>query len=99
MDEYKVYLKKSAAKEIELLPKKDIARLLARIDALRHDPRPHGSERLAGMELYRVRQGCYRIVYSIEDSILTVWVVKVGLHPTRAAHGFVAEAAADVLMK
>lgn len=78
MGEYKIYFKTSAAKEIELLPKKEIARLLERIDALRHNPRPHGSEKLAGMELYRVRQGCYRIVYSIEDSILTVWVVKVG---------------------
>ena len=79
MGEYKIYFKTSAAKEIELLPKKEIARLLERIDSLRHDPRPHGSEKLAGMELYRVRQGCYRIVYSTEDSILTVWVVKVVL--------------------
>ena len=78
MDEYKIYFKTSAAKEIELLPKKEIARLLERIDALRHDPRPHGSEKLAGMELYRVRQGSYRIMYSVEDSILTVCVVKVG---------------------
>ena len=72
MDEYKIYFKTSAAREIEHLPKKEIARLLERIDALRHDPRPHRSEKLAGMELYRIRQGCYRIVYSIEDSILTV---------------------------
>ncbi len=78
MDEYRVFLKKSAAREIELLPKKDIGRILERIDALRHNPRPQGSEKLAGVELYRVRQGSYRIVYSIEDRILTVWIVKVG---------------------
>jgi len=78
MDEYKIYLKKSAAKEIELLPKKDIARILERIEALQHNPRPKGNEKLAGVELYRVRQGCYRILYSIEDRILTVWIVKVG---------------------
>ena len=30
------------------------------------------------MELYQIRQGSYRIVYTIEDEVLTVWVVKVG---------------------
>jgi mRNA interferase RelE/StbE len=42
------------------------------------DPRPAGSEKPTSQERYRVRQGDYRIVYSIEDTVLTVWVVKVG---------------------
>lgn len=78
MAEYKVFIKKSAAKEIESLPKKELVRVLERIYALRNDPRPLGCEKLCDSELYRIRQGCYRIVYSIEDEVLTVWVVKVG---------------------
>ena len=78
MAEYKVFIKRSAAKEIEPLPRKELIKVLERIDSLRQDPRPHGCEKLADLELYRIRQGCYRIVYSIEDEVLTVWVVKVG---------------------
>ena len=42
------------------------------------DPRPPGHETPTGQDRYRVRQGRYRIVYSIQDKDLTVWVVKVG---------------------
>jgi mRNA interferase RelE/StbE len=78
MGRYSVLIKKSAGREIEELPKADLVKVLARIEALADDPRPPGSEKLAGLELYRVRQGQYRIIYSIEDDVLTVWVVKVG---------------------
>ena len=78
MARYSILIKKSAAKELEELPKKDLVKVLVRIEGLADDPRPPGAEKLAGLELYRVRQGSYRIVYSIEDRVLTVWVVKVG---------------------
>lgn len=45
---------------------------------LGEDPRPAGAEKLAGVELWRIRQGNCRIVYSIEKDTLTVWIVKVG---------------------
>ena len=51
-------------------------RILARIDALRDDPRPPGSEKLSGQERYRVRQGDYRIVYAVLDAELIVEIVK-----------------------
>ncbi|MDQ3207136.1 MAG: type II toxin-antitoxin system RelE/ParE family toxin [Gemmatimonadota bacterium] len=41
-------------------------------------PRPHGYEKLSGQEHYRVRQGDYRVVYSVDDETRTVLVVKVG---------------------
>jgi mRNA interferase RelE/StbE len=78
MRKYSIFIKKSATKELEGLPKRDLVKVLARIETLADDPRPTGAEKLAGLELYRVRQGSYRIVYSIEDRVLTVWVVKVG---------------------
>ena len=75
---YSIELKKSAAREIEDLPLADRRRVVERIGRLVDDPRPRGCEKLAGDERYRVRQGDYRIVYSIEDALLVVWVVKVG---------------------
>ena len=78
MAAYSVLIKKSAARELEELPKKELTRIIERIGALGENPRPPGCEKLAGLELYRIRQGRYRIVYSVEDDVLTVWVVKVG---------------------
>jgi mRNA interferase RelE/StbE len=76
---YKLLIKPSAAKEIESAPKKDRLRIIKRIRDLSSDPRPPGCEKLSGQDgKYRVRQGTYRIVYSISDASLVVCVVKVG---------------------
>lgn len=75
---YKIFFKRSVEKDFNNIPKKDLARILDRIEGLAEDPRPAGSEKLTGQERYRVRQGLYRIVYSIQEDELTVWVVKVG---------------------
>ena len=78
MAAYKIFFKRSVEKDFKSIPKKDLKRILDRIEMLSEDPRPAGSEKLTGQERYRVRQGLYRIVYSIQDNELTVWVVKVG---------------------
>ena len=77
MESYRVLIKPSAAKELEAIPKKDRARLAAKIATLAGNPRPPGSEKLSAQEEYRVRQGRYRVVYSISDAEKTVLVVKV----------------------
>ena len=78
MESYKVYFRKSAAKELEKLPKAALRKIIKKIERLSDEPRPAGCEKLSGQELYRVRQGDYRIVYSIQDNELTIWVIKVG---------------------
>ena len=79
MEKYKVSIKRSAVKEIEAIPqKKERQRIIRRIGQLASDPRPPGSKKLSGHDKYRIRQGAYRIVYSIEDKELIVVVVKVG---------------------
>ena len=79
MEKYKVSIKRSAVKEIEAIPqKKKRQRIIRRIGQLANDPRPPGSKKLSGHDKYRLRQGSYRIVYSIVDSELIVVVVKVG---------------------
>ena len=78
MAAYKIFFKRSVEKDFKPIPKKDLKRILDRIKMLAEDPRPSGSEKLTGQERYRVRQGLYRIVYSIQDYELTVWIVTVG---------------------
>ena len=78
MAAYKLFFKKSVQRDLSAIPKKDLKKILARIKALAKDPRSVGCEKLTGHERYRLRQGRYRIVYSIQDDELTVWVVKIG---------------------
>ncbi len=77
MGKYRIEVKKSAAKELGKIPKKALTRILDRISSLSDDPRPEGSIKLTSQEKYRLRIGKYRVLYSIEDDILTVYVVKV----------------------
>ncbi|MDQ1239117.1 MAG: mRNA interferase RelE/StbE [Thermodesulfobacteriota bacterium] len=78
MGDYKLLVKRSVAKDLRAIPRKDIARILKVIEALSEEPRPPGCEKLSGQERYRVRQGFYRIIYEIKDQELVVYVVKVG---------------------
>lgn len=78
MGSYEVIFKQSVAKDLRQIPKKDVARILKRIDVLKTKPRPPGVEKLSGQEKYRIRQGVYRILYEIRNDELTVVVVKVG---------------------
>ena len=78
MVKYKLFFKKSVQKDFAAIPKKDLQKILNRIKKLSENPRPVGCEKLTGQERYRLRQGRYRILYSIQDDELTVWVVKVG---------------------
>jgi len=78
MASYKVVVHKSVARDLRVIPSADVKRLLKRIEALAHHPRPPGCEKLPGQECYRVRQGIYRIIYEINDGMLTILVIKVG---------------------
>ena len=78
MAEYKIYFKESVEKDFRAIPKRDLQKIILRIQALASNPRPQGYEKLTGQERYRIRQGHYRIIYSIQDKEFTVWVVKVG---------------------
>jgi mRNA interferase RelE/StbE len=75
---YNIFFKKSVWKDFEKITKEDLQRILMRIEMLSQDPRPPGCEKLIGENNYRLRQGRYRIIYSIQDDEHTVWVVKVG---------------------
>jgi len=78
MAEYRITIKKSAVKELEDISRKDLRKVINRIRSLAKDPRPKGSQKLSGQERYRIRQGNYRIVYSIEDKDPLIVIVKIG---------------------
>jgi mRNA interferase RelE/StbE len=78
MASYSVYFRQSVKNDLEPIPKRDVKKIIGRIAALSAEPRPHGCEKLSGQDRYRIRQGRYRIVYSIQDADSTVWIVKVG---------------------
>jgi mRNA interferase RelE/StbE len=78
MESYEVGFRAGIRKDLRRIPEADVARIMERIAALADDPRPPGAEKLSTRERYRIRQGDYRIVYEIEDRIVTVWIVKVG---------------------
>ncbi len=79
MAPYTVEIEISAAKSLAKLDRLVQARILAAIEALATDPRPHGAIKLTGQDGMRIKVAKdYRIVYVIEDSIITVTVVKIG---------------------
>ena len=70
----------SAVKDsMKKFPKHDLKAIFKKIDALRNEPRPSGVEPLQGsMKGYlRIRYGNYRIIYSVFDSKLIIYIVKV----------------------
>jgi len=78
MAKYRITIKKSAAKELEAIPTRDLRRIVKRIGSLADNPRPPGSQKLSAHHAHRVRQGDYRIVYSINDETALIDIVKIG---------------------
>jgi len=77
MEGYSIFFKRSVEKDLVGIPKTYLTKILQRIESLQIDPRPQGSEKLTGQELYRIRQGIFRIVYSIQDRELTIWIIRI----------------------
>ena len=81
---YKVIIKKKVLKSLDKIPVVYLASIKDAVNDLENNPRPFGYRKLEGFEnSYRIRIGIYRIIYTIEDDILTVEVVKID-HRSRA---------------
>lgn len=75
---YRIEFAPRAARQFRKLPSNVQQRLRPAIDKLAENPRPPGSERIQGQDLYRVRVGDYRVVYEVRDQVLVVLITKVG---------------------
>lgn len=76
---YRILFTRRAERDFESLPERERARLGTRIDGLATTPRPDGVKKLAGADdLYRLRSGDYRVIYQIQDRVITITVVRVG---------------------
>jgi mRNA interferase RelE/StbE len=73
----RVFIAHSAEREITRVPEAIRSALVRRILALRDEPRPHGSQKLSARDAHRIRQGDYRVVYTIDDAARAVRVVRV----------------------
>jgi mRNA interferase RelE/StbE len=73
---YHLLLHRNIEKQLSKIPKPDAQRLADKMRSLREDPRPHQAIPL-GQELYRLRVGAYRIIYTIFDADQVVFVGKV----------------------
>jgi mRNA interferase RelE/StbE len=75
---FAVFLKRSAEKELEILPQDIQQRIIKRLLSLKEDPRPLGVKKLLGGERYRLRVGDYRVLNTIDDYRHLVEVSAVG---------------------
>jgi mRNA interferase RelE/StbE len=65
-------------KEIRQLPKPFITRVRDKIESLKENPKPHGSEKLSEQDIWRVRVGPYRVLYTIDDERRVVSIFRIG---------------------
>jgi mRNA interferase RelE/StbE len=77
MAKFEIRFKKSVAKDLKSIPSSDLPAILKRIQSLSDEQKGLGVVKLSGYELYRIRQGRYRIVYEIRDTELVISVIKV----------------------
>ncbi len=75
---YQVELRRKAQRSLDKLPKDDFNEVISVVKGLADSPRPKGVEKIKSAGLWRIRQGDYRIVYSIDDGQKTVTILRIG---------------------
>ena len=76
---YTIQFARSAGKDLDDLPRRLQARVLAAIMDLGEDPRPRGCDKIIGWDdAYRIRVGVYRVVYIVEQKKLLIVVIRFG---------------------
>ena len=76
---YRIEVKKSAAKSLRKIPKADQKRIADKIDSLAENPPNPDTTKMKGNNpFHKVRVGDYRIVYEIHEAVLSILIVKIG---------------------
>ena len=74
---YRIELRRKAQRSLDRLPKGDFNAIVGAMKDLANTPRPKGVEKIKAAGLWRIRQGDYRIVYSVDDSQKTVTILRI----------------------
>ncbi|MDO9152354.1 MAG: type II toxin-antitoxin system RelE/ParE family toxin [Paludibacter sp.] len=76
---YNVIINKNVKKQLDKIPIAYAKKIAFAIYDLENNPRPSGCKKLIGYDdIYRIRVGTYRVIYTIEDNILIVEIIKIG---------------------
>jgi mRNA interferase RelE/StbE len=75
---YRIVIEKYAEKQLAKISPPYFDKIVNAIQSLAENPRPHGYKKLKGRPGYRIRIGDYRVIYKIEDAVLTVYVIDIG---------------------
>ncbi len=79
MASYEIEISRTAEKQLRKLPRKDQERIVRAIRPLAQAPRPRGSRKLTGYDdVFRIRVGHYRLLYSISSTQLVIIILKIG---------------------
>ena len=79
MARYRVEISRTAEQQLKRLPADDRRRVVRAVAMLAIDPHLGGVRKLAGYDdVFRVRTGRYRIIYSVKKATLTVLGFKIG---------------------
>ena len=78
MPDYAVSFRRSAEKDLHRLDATVQRRVIKAVEGLADTPRPSGCKKLQGSDdTYRIRVGDYRVIYSVDDSILIVAIERI----------------------
>ena len=75
---YQVVIDRYAQKQLDKVSAPHFNRIVKAISALASNPRPPGYKKLTARPAYRIRIGDYRVIYKIEDKVLTVFIIDIG---------------------
>jgi mRNA interferase RelE/StbE len=79
MARYSVEISRTAEKQLRALTAPDLGKIVRALDGLGNDPHPPGSRKLSGYtDVFRLRVGVYRVLYSVEGNRLVVIILKIG---------------------
>ena len=79
MGSYEIEISRTAEKQLEKLSREDQLRVVRAVLALAEEPHPRGSRKLSGYDdVFRIRVGRYRVLYSVFESRLVIIILKVG---------------------
>ena len=79
MARHSIEISRTAEKQLKRLNRDNQRRVVKAIVALAEDPRPPGSRKLAGYDdVFRIRVGPYRVLYSVSEKKLVIIILKIG---------------------